>query len=852
MRVRWLLFLLFAQFAAALCAKTSHSPMRPLPSPSSRPMADGPARFVDARRGSDRQDGSKSRPWKSIQHAVAQLAPGDTLYLHGGTYYERVKSSVRGTKLRPVTIRSFPGELAVIDGGFSEFYESPESAWEPVTDGAAGEFRSTRRYPQLAAFPERTNLLGNFGDSMIPLHGYRFLSDLRSDNHKFRKLAGSKTARGNGLYCGPGLFYETQTQRIHVRLKPTEQPSLGEENNYGGEQDPRKIPLIVAGHGPSPLELHRAVHVVLQDLVVQGSRDATINLVDCSNITLDRVTSYGGSSALRIEGTSGLRCVNSAFRGIAAPWLWRWSLKYRSIEARIVSASQWNPPARGNRDFVFAYCEFTDCVDGVFIGNVASVSIHHCLLDNLSDDGFFITCRTAYDGTTPGGDFEFHHNRISRVLSAFAFGVGHGRQRTINGRGDKQLGRQTVIRNNVFALRDPVLYQQPAEGPITTFGRLAGDHGSPAWEPIDFIANTVFFKDSPWRSYYAAGWSKSMGKGTRRRILRNIFEHERGLPGQVLPAKMVDFEAGGNWHWSKEAGAEAGEVFLSRFRSSPLFKETGWTKGDVYASPKKAPDDVGAGKDVPIGVNGRLMMFGNETKKLSRVPTPRMRPFAHAPRGVSGERVALVLGYPAFDAPMLKFVFEKAGSDVEVFERTWLPAEQYSRYRCVAMLGSTVRAKMQPSGFSATDHEIVHKYLQDGGTLLIGRELLRQVFPGDGGRRFVESLLGTAPRSRDSELRILKPDHPWLSHVKESAWIANAGASPIPLSRSANLIGDPETSRSILADVPVGRGRVIYVGWDLSRFLPHGRRPSTPEQESDYEVQYRIYERIVSDVLGTR
>jgi len=821
-------------------------------------MTHGPARFVDPRQGSDRQDGSRTQPWKTLQHAVSQLLPGDTLYLHGGTYYECVSTEVCGTRSKPITIRSFPGELAVIDGGLREFFEAPESAWERVPDGASGEYRSTRTYPQLVARPDSTNLLGNFADSMIPLHGYRFLTDLRSDNHKFRKLEAGKTEQGRGLYCGPGLFLHPKTRHIHVRLAPTDQPSIGQDNNYRGESDPRKLPLIVAGHGQSPLELNRAAHVVLQDLVVRGSRGATIDLNDCSNITLDGVTSYGGSSALRVESTSGLRCVNSAFRGIAAPWLWRWSLKYRSIEARIVSASSWNPPAHGNRDFEFGYCEFTDCMDGVFIGNVEDVSVHHCLLDNLSDDGFFITCRTANDGTTPGGDFEFHHNRISRLLTAFAFGVGHGRQRTINDRGDKQLGQQTVIRHNVFDLREPVLYQQPTEGPITTFGRVAGDHGSPAWEPIDFIQNTVHMHSSPWRNYYAVGLGKAMGKGTRRRILKNRFVHELGLPGQVLPEKEVDFEASGNWHWSNEAGATGGEMFLERFRSSPLFAQTDWTSGDVYASPEDMPANVGAGAGVAVGVYGRLTLYGAAKTGQTFDPLPQstdgppLRPFTHPPREFSNKRVALVLGYPAFDAPLLRFAFEKANADVDVFDRAWLPPERFSEYQCVAILGSTLRAKMQPSGFVAADHETVRKFLENGGTLLIGRELIPQLFPGDLGQRFVESLIGTAPRVRKANLQILKPDHPWLRHVRSTDWLGHPSMAPIRLGKDDNLIGDPQAGRSVLADVPVGQGRFIYVGWDLSRLLPSGRQSSTLEQELAYEEQYQIYERIVMDRLRER
>jgi hypothetical protein len=487
-------------------------------------------------------------------------------------------------------------------------------------------------------------------------------------------------------------------------------------------------------------------------------------------------------------------------------------------------------------------------VDGVFIGNVEGVSIHHCLLDNLSDDGFFITCRTAYDGTTPGGDFTFYQNRISRVLSALAFGVGHGRQRTINNRGDKQLGRPTVIRNNVFDLREPVLYQQPAAGPIATFGRTCGDHGSPAWEPIEFVQNTVYMRQSPWRNYYAAGLAKSMGGGTRRRIAENLFVHETGLPGEVLPEREVRLEATGNWHWSIEADAAGGASFLTRFRSSPRFAQTGWTRNDVYGSPNDAASDVGAGKDVAIGVRGRLRLYGG--KGVDPSPDkPLLSPFKHSPRPRSPKRVALVLGYPAFDAPMLQYALEQADGDVDVFDREWLAAERFSDYQCVAMLGSTVRARMQPSGFAPAEYSAVRQFLNSGGILLIGRELLTQLFPGEG-QKFVESLLGTGPRKTSGRSEILRPDHPWLKHLTATDWITHPSVAPIRLGKGVNLIGNLEASRSILADVPVGEGRIVYVGWDLSRLLPHGRLPSTPEQEQAYDEQYQICAKIAADILA--
>src|SRR5690242_18573441 len=117
--MKHLLVLLVATHLAlpsAVAESRSHPPVRPLPSPSTRPMDKGPARFVDATRGKDSNDGSEKNPWKTINHALTLLSAGDTLYLRGGIYHENVYCAVAGKPDAPITIRSYPGERAIIDG----------------------------------------------------------------------------------------------------------------------------------------------------------------------------------------------------------------------------------------------------------------------------------------------------------------------------------------------------------------------------------------------------------------------------------------------------------------------------------------------------------------------------------------------------------------------------------------------------------------------------------------------------------------------------------------------------------------------------------------------------------------
>ncbi len=61
-------------------------------------------------------DGSMSNPWKSIAFALESVYPGDVLYLRGGVYSEQLISVRDGTPSARITISTWNGEEAYIDG----------------------------------------------------------------------------------------------------------------------------------------------------------------------------------------------------------------------------------------------------------------------------------------------------------------------------------------------------------------------------------------------------------------------------------------------------------------------------------------------------------------------------------------------------------------------------------------------------------------------------------------------------------------------------------------------------------------------------------------------------------------
>jgi len=59
----------------------------------------------------------QANPWLTLEHALASIQGGDTLFIRGGTYIATAKhqATVSGTQANPTRITSFPGELATID-----------------------------------------------------------------------------------------------------------------------------------------------------------------------------------------------------------------------------------------------------------------------------------------------------------------------------------------------------------------------------------------------------------------------------------------------------------------------------------------------------------------------------------------------------------------------------------------------------------------------------------------------------------------------------------------------------------------------------------------------------------------
>ena len=474
--------------------------------------------------------------------------------------------------------------------------------------------------------------------------------------------------RDTGIYCGPGLWFNRETRRIHIRLAHHELAGLG-DRAYRGETDPRKMSLVVAaGFGEEVLRIMGVQHVRIQDVVFRGATGSPmIHVYGSADIELDHITIFGGFPALLVNATKDLRVQHSAFRGLAAPWTSRAHMKYRGVPTYQIVLKD-NQPR--NENVEFAHCEFTDDHDFAFLRFATNLMFHHNFVDNFNDDG--LECGPKLRDHT----IYIYQNRIGRCLIPLTQHEIAKDEAPL----DHDPTTGVFIYRNIFDMRGGTYKGPPAKpDPSGSFlggeGHLVGDHGSPIW-PVMHVYHNTFLRETPvFRDYYLFGLGAQGLRHTERDVFNNIFVQMDRVPGVgfVGMTEAARVREGGNMIWGIAPGAHADNPFM-KFRSSPLFAssrkqhEPGWTTDDRFADPKfvrlasdwkmpanlrlrgdspaidagvdlssKWPDplrvkdarrpDLGAlPADAPpwrIGIDGRVSVFGNRSPHASREPSRR-------------------------------------------------------------------------------------------------------------------------------------------------------------------------------------------------------------------------------------
>jgi hypothetical protein len=576
---------------AADAAILSHPPLRTVPAIGKRPLSPGQARFVDVKIGSDENSGLENKPWRTLRHAVTQLRPGHTLYLRAGVYHEQLYLGLKGTKEKPIIIRSYPGEQATIDASLPEFSISHQTMWEPCPDGVADEYRSMQPWPNLR------DVIGYFGDSQVGLQTYWHRKDLQATSETFTGTGGKGAADRDvdPIYLGPGIWYDATTGYIHCRLAHTHLPEP--LVNYRGETDPRKLPLCIAPYRHSTLFFDGAEYVQLQDLVIRGGGYVTVLMEQAKHCVLDNLTIFCGGYGIRALATEHLTMTHCGVHGSLAPWTFRSDASKRDYPGRPHrNLSRLNTHAlieldAGRESSVWAYpqndhwkilnCYFTDSHDGVYLGAM-HVEFAHNLIENMQDDGIYLSPmyqRHKLDGTDP--QILVHHNVFKQLLTALAFGGN-----------EPNTHDQIYVYRNIFDLRQPIMAGRMSETkaePSLNTGKLVGDHGSPPWSTMTLAHNTVIAGGSR-DALMAAGAGATPERP--KRVYNNLFFHTDRLPAYFVPAAGTNLISDGNLFWSPAADEKQAAALFKKWQASPAFTENkklyeaGSDTHSVVADPK--------------------------------------------------------------------------------------------------------------------------------------------------------------------------------------------------------------------------------------------------------------------------
>ncbi|WP_026908363.1 DUF1565 domain-containing protein [Paucisalibacillus globulus] len=66
--------------------------------------------------GNDQNDGSKTKPFRTIKKAASKAEAGSTVLIREGTYYEELLVKHSGTKSNPIIFQAYQNEKVILSG----------------------------------------------------------------------------------------------------------------------------------------------------------------------------------------------------------------------------------------------------------------------------------------------------------------------------------------------------------------------------------------------------------------------------------------------------------------------------------------------------------------------------------------------------------------------------------------------------------------------------------------------------------------------------------------------------------------------------------------------------------------
>jgi hypothetical protein len=373
--------------------------------------------YADPVKGNNANPGTLSAPYKTVAKSISRLTPGDTLYLREGTYRESdISIAVHGTASGPITIRNYPGEKPIIDGGYGEFRTIGNDDWE-LADVSTHLYRSRKTYPD----PGLVHGYLEWDERRYKMVPYESFGHIATANQYY-------TETGN-TYVGPGTCWKRSEQRIYVRLQQT---NLAMENRYdlpGLPPDPRQVKLYLFPGREVLLLRSSAAYLHLEGLNIRFQNNAIEILSGAHLITVKNCQILGGRyHILAREGTHDLLFDGITIDDGVPDWI-----AWTDVKSGQKPAHSFQNAAFNLRSYNVEVknCTFNRLFDG-FNGSAENAHIHHNVFRDIRDDCFQFATHSygveiaynkmihvskgpGFQGTTdsekPGTKY-YHHNII--------------------------------------------------------------------------------------------------------------------------------------------------------------------------------------------------------------------------------------------------------------------------------------------------------------------------------------------------------------------------------------------------------------------------------------------------------
>jgi hypothetical protein len=550
--------------------------------------------------GDDDNPGTEQYPYRTITRGLhgaspsptSKLEPGDILTLFGGTYLEAVKvAHLAGTEGNEITIRSFPGERAVIDSGIAAFRVVGGDAWIPavMVDPAAhpDEWASCQTFSQEVK-PTRGAFLKQPYRRLVT---YSTNQDFRSYNQTSDKIFYIEPFDPNRgpykvtndkfvplrdppddpdgreftfpwVYMGPGLrlFHDEKTHknRIHVRLSHTNLNIPGLED-YQGPTDPNEVALAINNVNDTTMTIVDSRSLIFSNLTIRFGGRVTILVNNCQSLTFDGVDVFASTGGIRFGALTGAMFQNCRFDGGLPPWFYRTDKKAEYYCLLTPNGEHFHNErgketvdvlmfgeGSNKQDFEIHHCEFVNGHDLYLVAK--DTCFHHNWIDNLNDEGMVLD-------TLPSASGQIHSNVITRCLSAISMA------------GIFTAGQWHIYRN-LIDLRVPTAGNRPSKDgntPVFRFGNVfkSNEQSNPDG-PYDIFHNTFLVAEQKGDAAYLH-YSSALSPH-RRRSFNNIFvavnpNTKSDIPITFVPPPSFPGPTDGNLY--HRYGAHTVKAFIS-------------------------------------------------------------------------------------------------------------------------------------------------------------------------------------------------------------------------------------------------------------------------------------------------